>query len=165
MAWNYERNESSGYMSLPVGDYRVRIKEAEKTVSSSGNEMLKLTLEVSGTNNLLFHYIVFMPDKPEITNRMLTAFFDSFAGIPDGEFDTAKWKGKIGAVHVKHEDYNGEPQAKVHYFINASKQGNLPKWVEPKKKDDNGGGNVKTASNDTSFVAIEEDVDGDDLPF
>lgn len=163
MAWNYERNEDNGYAPLPIGDYRVRIKEAEKKVSRSGKDMLKLVFEVSGTNRLLFHYIVFLEDKPEITNKNLTNFFDSFAGIPDGEFDTKKWIGKVGAVHIRHEDYNGEEQARIHYFINANKQSNLPAWKEPEKKTDSGSTAAANSGND--FVAVVEDVDDDDLPF
>lgn len=150
MAWNYKREEKS-FVILPEGDYRVKVENAEKKVSKSGNDMIELSLQVSGTNMKLFHYIVFMEDRPEITNQMLTQFFDSFGGISEGELDTAKWKGKIGAVHVKHEEYNGEKRAKVAYFINSSKQGNLPPWQEPAK-----------AEEKPYTVA---DADTDDLPF
>ena len=42
MAWDYERNESNGFEPIPEGKYRIRIKEAEKAVSKSGNDMLVL---------------------------------------------------------------------------------------------------------------------------
>ena len=60
---------------------------------------------------------------------MLTQFFDSFKGIPEGDFDTSHWIGKTGACTIKHEDYNGEKKAKVGYFIPAEKQADLPAWV------------------------------------
>ena len=165
MAWNYTRNESEGFSVLPEGDYKVRIKTAEKAVSKSGKDMLKLEFEVSGTNNLLFHYIVFLEDRPEITNRNLTNFFDSFAGIPEGDFNTANWVGKVGACHVKHEEYNGEPQARVHYFINASKQGTLPAWKEPEKKA-NSSDSTTSTNGGNDVVAVVEDVNDDSkLPF
>ena len=134
MAWNYQREETQ-FEVLPEGQYRIRVKSAEKTQSKSGNDMLALQFEVSGSNSILYHYIVFLADRPEITNRMLTQFFDSFKDIPEGEFDTAKWIGKVGACKVKHDEYNGNKTAKVSYFIKAEKQGDLPAWKEP---DDDG---------------------------
>lgn len=127
--WNYQRDESTGFKPIPEGDHRIRIKSAEKTTSkSSGAPMLKLEFEVSGYNSKLFHNIVFLADRPEITNRNLTQFFDSFKDIPEGEFELAKWAGKVGACKVKHEEYNGNTQAKVAWFINKDKQANLPAW-------------------------------------
>lgn len=148
MAWNYKREEKS-FVVLPEGDYRVKVENAEKKVSKSGNDMIELSLQVSGTNRKLFHYIVFMEDRPEITNQMLTQFFDSFGGIKEGELDSKKWKGKIGAVHVKHEEYNGEKRAKIAYFINSSKQGNLPAWKEA----------------ESETYTVQNNADDDDLPF
>lgn len=135
MAWNYQREETQ-FEVIPEGQYRIRIKSAEKAQSKSGNDMLALQFEVSGSNSILYHYIVFLSDRPEITNRMLTQFFDSFKDIPEGEFDTSKWIGKVGACKVKHDEYNGNKTAKVSYFIKADKQGDLPAWEEPKKSDD-----------------------------
>jgi hypothetical protein len=132
MAWNFQREESSNFVTnVPEGKHRIRVKSAEKAVSKSGNDMLVLQFDVSGYNATLYHYIVFMADKPQITNRMLTQFFDSFKGIPEGQFDTSKWIGQVGACVVKHEEYNGNTNAKISYFINADKQGDLPAWKEP----------------------------------
>lgn len=157
MAWEYKREESSNeFQVIPEGEYRIRIKSADKAVSKSGNDMLKLTFEVSGYNSLLFHYIVFMADRPEITNRMLTQFFDSFKDIPEGEFDTSKWIGKVGACKVKHEEYNGKQSAKIHYFINANKQGSLPAWKEPTNN------TTASTSNTTGGYA---DIEIEDMPF
>lgn len=132
--WNYQREESE-FKPIPEGKHRIRIKSAEKEVSKSGNDMLALQFEVSGYNSLLYHYIVFMQDRPEITNRMLTQFFDSFKDIPDGEFDTSKWIGKVGACQIKHEEYNDKVTAQLHYFIKADKQKDLPPWKEPENKE------------------------------
>lgn len=130
MAWSYHREEQQ-FEVLPEGSYRIRIKSAEKAVSQSGNDMLALQFEVSGKTQILYHYIVFLDDRPEITNRMLTQFFDSFKDIPDGDFNMNNWIGKIGACKVKHQDYNGSPSAKISYFIKAEKQNELPAWQEP----------------------------------
>ena len=158
MGWSYQREESNGgYTPIPVGDYRIRIKDAQKAVSKNGKDMLSLTFDVSGYNNKIFHYITFLPDRPEITNRNLTQFFDSFKDIPEGELDMTKWIGKVGACHVKHEEYNGNQKAVVHYFIAADKQANLPPWKEPEVAD-----GVK--SDENGFLTVPEGVDRE-LPF
>ena len=131
MDWNYTRDESKGFTIIPVGIYRIRIASAEKATASTGKQMLTLKFDVSGQNSKLFHNIVFLPDRPEITNRNLTQFFDSFKDIPDGDFVLANWVGKVGACSVKHEEFNGKTQARVEYFISKDKQANLPAWQEP----------------------------------
>ena len=124
--WAYERVEQE-FKPLQVGKYRLRIKNAEKAVSNnSGNDMLIITFEVSGSNQTLIHYIPFLSDRPQITNRMLTAFFDSF-GI-DGNFNLSSWIGKCGGCQTKMETYNGEDRAKIAYFLNKKQQENLPAW-------------------------------------
>lgn len=128
MEWKYERVEQK-FEQLPVGKYRLRIKEAEKAISkNSGNDMLIITFEVSGSNQTLIHYIPFLADKPKVTNRMLTAFFDSF-GI-DGDFNLANWKGKVGGCQTKMEEYNGEDRAKISYFLSKKQQEDLPAWKD-----------------------------------
>lgn len=131
MAWNYQREEQ-GFEIIPVGQHRIRVAAAEKTVSrNSGREMISLKFDVSGQKSQFFHHIVFMEDRPEITNRMLTQFYDSFSGIQPGDLNTDNWVGKVGACTVKHEEYNGSMSAKVSYFIKADKQDSLPPWKEP----------------------------------
>ena len=156
MAWDYKREESRSFSTrIPEGKHRVRIKEAEKAVSKSGNDMLVIQLEVSGYEGILYHYIVFMQDRPEITNRMLTQFFDSFKDIPEGEFDTSKWVGKVGACAVKHEEYNGNINAKVAYFIGKDKQADLPAWKD----------HIVTANTDADGFMKVSDKDVEDMPF
>lgn len=123
MAWNFQRTERQ-FEQIPAGDHRVIIDSAEKAVSKSGNEMLVIKLKVSGFPSMLWNYIVFMPEKPEITNQKLTQLFDSFA-IEDGNFNLASWIGKSGAVHVKIDDSG---RSVVSYYIHKKKQGNLPPW-------------------------------------
>lgn len=137
MAWNYQREETS-FAPLPEGKYRIRIKAVEKAMSSNGNDMLVFQFEVSGSNKILFYYLVFLNDKPEITNGKLTQFFDSFKDIKDGDFNILNWVGKVGACMVKHEDYQGEPRERISYFIKADKQGDLPPWQEGPARGDAG---------------------------
>lgn len=150
MAWEYKREESQ-FEVLPEGQYRIRVRSAEKTKSkSSGNDMLALQFDVSGSNTILYHNIVFLPDRPEITNRMLTQFYDSFAGIPEGNTNLMAWLGQVGACKVKHDEYNGNKTAKISYFIKADKQGVLPPWKEPTN-------NERPSTNDgTDFTSVED---------
>ena len=147
--WNYQREEG-GFAEIPEGRHRVRIRKVEKAQSKAGNNMLVIELDVSGQTGTLWHYITFMQDKPEITNRMLTQFFDSFKDIADGDFNGAHWIGKVGAVMVKHDE---QGRAKVHYFIKADKQGDLAPWKEPGKNTGTDG-----------FMKIPEGSQ-EDLPF
>ena len=157
MSWDFKREESSGFSSrIPEGKHRIRIKSAEKAVSKSGNDMLVLQFDVSGYNETLYHYITFMKDKPEITNRMLTQFFDSFKDIPEGEFDMSKWIGKVGACTVKHEEYNDNTKSKIGYFIHADKQSDLAAWKEPD-------GASSTSSGD-GFMDLPTNID-EEVPF
>lgn len=128
--WQYKREEQT-FEPIPEGAHRIRIKSADKAVSMNGNDMIAFQFEVSGYNSLLYHYIVFLDDKPEITNRNLTQFFDAFKDIPEGDFNMANWIGKVGACVVKHDDYNGQKSAKIRYFLRADKQGELAPWKEP----------------------------------
>lgn len=123
MSWNFQRTERE-FEQIPVGDHRVIIESAEKAVSKSGNEMLVIKMRVSGYSSMLWNYIVFMPDRPEITNQKLTQLFDSF-GIEDGNFNLASYVGKAGAVHVKLDE---QGYSKVAWFIHKNKQDNLPPW-------------------------------------
>lgn len=125
MEWNYQREEST-FEEIPVGEHRVRIADAEKAISKNGNDMLVLTLDVSGYKSRLWYYVVFLADHPEITNRNLTAIFDSF-GIADGDFNLANWKGKVGACMTKQDEFG----TKVRYFLSRKKQESLPPWEEP----------------------------------
>ena len=151
MAWNFQREESNnGFTTnVPEGKHRIRVKSAEKAVSKSGNDMLVLQFDVSGFNTTIYHYITFLPNNPQVTNGKLTQFFDSFKDIPEGEFDTSKWIGKVGACVVKHEEYNGNTNAKISYFIAADKQGDLPAWKEPQ-------GTQDTATN--GFVNVPDNT-------
>ena len=131
MAWNYTHEEQH-FELIPEGKHRVRIATAETTKSKTGRDMLALTLDVSGYNRVLYHYIVFLEDRPEITNRNLTQFFASFPGIKEGDLNPAHWIGQVGACTVKYEEYNGEMKERIGYFIAADKVKDLPAWVEPK---------------------------------
>lgn len=123
MNWQFKREEQQ-FDAIPEGKYRVRIDGTEMAESKAGNDMIILKLAVSGQTKQLWHYIVFLDDRPEITNRNLTAIFDSF-GIDEGNLNISDWIGSVGACTVKHDE---EGRAKVGYFIRKDKQDTLPPW-------------------------------------
>lgn len=136
MSWQYKREESDyQYEQVPEGKHRIRIKSVEAAKSKAGNDMLAFQFDVSGCPVTLYHYITFLSDRPEITNRMLTQFFDAFKDIKEGNFKFADWTGKVGACMVS-KDKNDATKTRLAYFISADKQSELPAWKEPS----NGGG-------------------------
>ena len=149
MPWTYQREETQ-FEQVPVGKHRIRIKNVEAAKSKSGNDMLVIQFEVSGLDIILYHYITFLNDRPEITNRMLTQFFDSFKDIPEGNFKFSDWIGKVGACMVT-PDKNDADKTRLSYFISANKQDDLPAWKEPNSK--------------ASAAATAPTVDDSDLPF
>jgi hypothetical protein len=138
--WKFNSSdyEEQSFKPIPVGDHRVRIASAEEQISGSGRQMIKLVLNVSGHNSTIWHYIVFMPDNQKLTNQKLGELWNSF-GIPQGNFNLQQWVGKVGAAKVKHEEYNGESNAKIAYFINKDRQDKLPAWQEPSNASVTGG--------------------------
>ena len=148
--WNFNAAdyEETSFKPIPIGDHRVRIASAEEQTSGNGRQMIKLTLDVSGYSSTIWHYIVFMPENQKLTNQKLGELWNSF-GIPQGNFNLQSWVGKVGAAKVKHEDYNGEPNAKVAYFISKDRQDKLPAWQE-----------MSTANTATQVFTA-----ADDLPF
>ena len=133
--WNFNIDDyqEQSFKPIPVGEHRVRIASAEEQTSKSGNQMIKLILDVSGYNSTIWHWVVFMPDNQKLTNQKLGEIFNSF-GIQPGNFNLTSWIGKVGAAKVKNEPYEGEMTAKIAYFINKDRQDKLPAWVEPSNK-------------------------------
>lgn len=159
ISWNFNADDykENDFAPIPVGDHRVRIANAEELTSKNGNDMVKLTLDVSGHSGSLWFYLVFMPDNPQMTNQRLGQIFNSF-GIPQNDMNCQNWIGKVGGARIKHEQYNGEASAKVNYFLSREKVDKLPAWVDaPGKASVTGGGNYAP-----KYEEIKTD---DDLPF
>ena len=132
--WNYEETKRDFEPEqIPNGDYRMIIRGAEKAMSKDiikPKKMIKLKLGVSGYAKSLYHYIVFLPDNREVTNRNLTNFFRSF-GIQGGNFNLDSYIGKEGAGRVE-IDSNG--YEKVKYFLEGTMKDRLPAFAPPAKK-------------------------------
>ena len=152
--WTFDvtHYEEQDFQIIPVGDHRVRISDVVEKVSKNGNDMFEITLEVSGYSSRLWYYLVLDRTDVKKTNQRIGEFFNSF-GITDNNLGNGKqWIGKVGAVKVKHEEYNGSMTAKVAFVISRKNQDKLP----PAKFS---GGAAPTAGFQPTTVAAE------DLPF
>lgn len=147
--WNYEETKSDFESEqIPNGDYRMIIRGAEKAMSKdtvNPKKMIKLKLGVSGYAKNIYHYIVFLPNNREITNRNLTNFFRSF-GIQGGNFNLDSYLGKEGAGRIE-IDSNG--YEKVKYFLEGNMKDRLPAFAPPVKK----------------AKVVEPKQEEDDIPF
>lgn len=160
MAWTYNPNDYSeqDFAPIPAGDHRVRINEVISKRFNSGNEGFEITLDVSGYGSKLWFYLVFDPNDTKKTNQRIGSFFDSF-GITDYNMaNFPRWRGKIGAVRVKHEEFNGDQKAKVAFCLAKRNQDKLPAW-----KETNPGATASAAPAVNSYApAVDAD---DELPF
>lgn len=151
--WTYNPNDyqEKDFALIPEGNHRVRINQVTEKVFRSGNEGFEIVLDVSGHSGKLWYYLVLNRQNEQQTNQNIGAFFNSF-GITTPQLGNGQqWIGKVGAVRVKHEDYQGNKSAKVQYLLNRSKQDELPPWK----------GNASTAQPQTGFTPVEPE----DLPF
>ena len=148
--FTYNPNEynAQDFTPIPTGDYRIGIEDVKEKLFNSGNEGFEITFAVSGKNQKLWYYLVLSKDNPQMTNQKLGQFFESF-GITDYDLNHWKnWYGKVGGCRVKHEMYNGEPQAKVHFFLSKKQQEKLPPWQS----------NSQAQPQGDSFQAVDTDV-------
>ena len=131
--WNFDATQykEQDFSIIPVGDHRVRIEDVIEKKFNSGNEGYEITLSVNGYNSKLWFYLVLDASNIERTNQRIGEFFNSF-GITNTAMGTGKqWVGAVGAVRVKHEEYNGTIGAKVAYCINKGRQDKLAPWKIP----------------------------------
>ena len=127
MTWTYNPADftEQDFAPIPEGNHRVRIEDAIYKTFKSGKDGYEITLSVSGYSGRLWYYLVLDPSDVKKTNQKIGAFFESF-GIADHDMSHYRnWAGKVGAVRVKHETYNGEQQAKVAFCLSKRNQDKL----------------------------------------
>ena len=154
ISWNYDPSqyEEKSFAIIPVGDYRARISDVVVKKFNSGNDGYEITLDINGYNSKMWFYLVLDASNPAQTNQRIGDFFNSF-GITTPAMGTGKqWIGSVGAVRVKHEQYNGENRAKVAYCIARNRQDKLAPWQN-------------TGSASAQAPTTEEIAVPDDLPF
>ena len=129
MAYQYPGNSNPAdrkFAAIPVGEYDVQIERAEEGISkSSHKQMMTLHLVVTGPTNAgakLWFYIPYDENAPEKFSKVLRSL-----GLPDVKQDITPelFEGECGRVKVKHQLWEGERQAKVHYWI-AEEPGDAP---------------------------------------
>lgn len=149
--WNFDPSQyqEKEFALIPVGDYRVRIADVVEKTFSSGNAGYEMTLEVNGYNSKVWFYLVLDATNTAQTNQRIGEFFNCF-GITNTAMGTGKqWIGSVGAVRIKHDEYNGNTSAKVAYCIARNRQDKLPAWKNQPQQQSSG---ISTN------VAIPEDV-------
>lgn len=154
--WLFDSSQykENNFQIIPVGDHRARIVDVVERKFNSGNEGYEITLEISGYSSKLWYYLVLDRSNPAQTNQRIGEFFNSF-GITHPALGTGKqWIGTVGAVRVKHEEYQGQNRAKVAFCLSRVNQEKLPMWKN---------GNAAPAAN-SPFVDMSI-VNNDDLPF
>lgn len=158
--WVFNPNDYSAtdFSIVPAGDHRVRIYDVVEKTFGSGNEGFEITLEVSGHNSKLWFYLVLDRNDTKKTNQRIGTFFECF-GITDYDLSHFRaWIGKIGGVRVKHEEYNGNMQAKVAFCLNRKNQDKLPAWQQNGNATPSAYGGMANAN----FTEVKSD---DELPF
>ena len=91
------------------GNYAFEILEAEETTSNSGNEMIKLKVEVfkdDGKSQNLFDYL--LGHVMEFKLRHLAEACDLLADYENGELEAYKLVGKNGYCKVGHTKPNDD---------------------------------------------------------
>ena len=138
MNWKYNPEDYGKIKPIEPGRYRVRIERAEETVSkNTGKEMIKLTLKVSGYNQLVWNYTVLDSENIERTNNNLGRIFDSF-NIEPGNMNIAAWQGKVGAAEIDNRvDNQGNMQSNIKFFLRRNEQNALPPWQEHQARSNN----------------------------
>lgn len=139
------------------GNYRIKIKEVVAGKNKNMNDMLTITLELSGATQTVKHWLTLPKDNDDEQRKnmfwgMINGFFDSFEGL---DFSIAQelWVGKVSGAKIGHQTgtYQGKPveNAVIKKWLSIEEQRNLPAW---------GGGAAKEPT-------LQDSLDEDEIPF
>ena len=126
--FNQDNYNQESYSLINQGNHRVRIADVKETMAQNGTEGLEITLEVNGYESRLKHFIWYNRERAAMTDRKLGELFDSFNITGDARNSCEAWVGKMGAVHVVHDEYRGRMIAKVKFCLKRDVQVKLPAW-------------------------------------
>jgi len=114
MAFNRPLNTHILKSSLPEGEHRVRIIQAEDAISrSSGLDMIKLTMQVENSNVHLTQYIV---DNEYADEAIIKIFRSCNTQLPN-LVNSASFRGLVGRVKTRNTIYNGDEKPEIHYWL------------------------------------------------
>lgn len=121
MPYTYDPKDydPEGGFTLPeIGPHRVRIIEAEERRSKGGNQMMEITAEIingAAKGSRLWEYIVYN----EYAGSKFGQILHACGKDPSvkRELKAQMFIGLEGTVQVKHETYEGQKRAKIHYWI------------------------------------------------
>lgn len=121
---NYDP-EKDNFVIPDEGACKVQIEEVIEKASKSGNPMLEFILRVLpnqvGANTPLWWYLV---SNNDYYNRNLGSVCRAVGINPGGIPTPEKFKGKVGLVQIKHEEFEGKPRAKIHYWLETDQPEN-----------------------------------------
>jgi len=115
----YQQNTGSGDL-LPEGAYGFRVKNAEEVTSKNGNEMIRLTLEVNGSFELIDH-LVFTPNAFWKIDQFRIATGEKL-GKPgsDASIEAYDCIARKGLVAVNIEIWEGRERNKVAEYLDSA---------------------------------------------
>jgi len=115
----YQQNTSSSDL-LPEGAYPFRVKNAEEVTSKNGNEMIRLTLEVNGSLELIDH-LVFTPNAFWKIDQFRIATGEKL-GKPgsDASLEADDCIQRKGLVAINVETWEGRERNKVNEYLDSA---------------------------------------------
>ena len=128
--WTFDPSqyEEKSFEIIPQGDYRARVTDVTEKIFRSGNAGYEITLAINGYNSKMWFNLVLDSSNPKMTNQRIGDFFNSFGITSHAMGSGEQWIGAAGAVRIKHEEYQGNNRAVVHYCIERKRQDSLPAW-------------------------------------
>lgn len=103
---------------VPGGDYLVTVIEATETVSkNTGDDMIKLKLEVEGHGVRLFDYLVASETSFWKIDTFRKAIGEAVVEGEEVELVAEALEGRQGYARLMVEDYNGKKHNKVDMWL------------------------------------------------
>lgn len=127
---------------IPEGNWEVVVKEAKEKTTEGGRKHINIQLTVRNDvnqkykNKVIFDTIWTKKDDNETYNMANLQTVAKALDIPNGKAYTsleellADWQGKGAKVYVKHEEYNGNKNARVKGWNKTDAPGINHVWKE-----------------------------------